>query len=140
MLYALLCYGCEDEVAGWSCEQERGTMQRCKAAVEAIQHHAKPGPLFRLMPTTTSVTLRNGKNPTVLDGPFDDTREQLLGLWLFDFETLDDAVLAAQSLEKARNLHRGLLEIRPVAGFDLPQLKPAPSEKSAANKQPEPHL
>lgn len=132
MLYALLCYGSEDEVASWSREQEQVVMSRCAAAADLIRDFVTRGPALRLMPTTTAVTLRSGAQPVVLDGPFAETGEQLLGLWLLNCPSLDEAVAAARLLVEARGLHEGALEIRPVALYEdaddhrpPSQLKPA---------------
>ncbi len=54
----------------------------------------------------------------MLDGPFDETREQLLGLWLYDCPTLEDAMAAARLLAEARGMDTGSLEVRPVATFN----------------------
>jgi hypothetical protein len=118
MLYALLCYGSEDEVATWTREHENTVRSRCADAADRMEHFGLRGPALRLMPTTTAITLRPGAEPKVLDGPFDDTREQLLGLWLYDCPTLNDAMAAARLLAEARGMDAGSLEVRPVATFE----------------------
>jgi hypothetical protein len=71
------------------------------------------GPVGKLMPTTTAVTVRASREPLVLDGPFAETKEQLLGFYLVDCKSLEDA------LEVARRLvgDTGALEVRPLAQF-----------------------
>ncbi|MGE0283629.1 MAG: YciI family protein [Rhizobiaceae bacterium] len=118
MLYALLCYGSEDEVAARSREQEQAVLSRCADAADRMENFGARGPALRLMPTTTAITLRPGAEPKVLDGPFDETREQLLGLWLLDCPTLNDAMAAARLLAEARGMDAGSLEVRPVATFE----------------------
>jgi hypothetical protein len=118
MLYALLCYGSEDEVAAWTREHEQAVVSRCADAAGRMDSFGARGPAFRLMPTTTALTLRPGAEPKVLDGPFDETREQLLGLWLYDCPTLEDAMAAARLLAEARGMDTGSLEVRPVATFN----------------------
>jgi hypothetical protein len=68
------------------------------------------------MPTTTATHIRSGRDPTVIDGPFAETKEQLLGLYILDCPTLEDAIRAAKLL--AREKPHGTLEIRPVAVFN----------------------
>ena len=71
MLYALLCYGSEDEVAAWTREHEQAVLSRCADAAGRMDSFGARGPAFRLMPTTTALTLRPGAEPKVLDGPFE---------------------------------------------------------------------
>jgi len=118
MLYALLCYGSEDEVASWTPEQEQDVMSRCVLAEDEMALFGARGPALRLMPTTTAITLRPGAEPKMLDGPFEETREQLLGMWLYDCNSLADAMEAARLLAKARGMDAGSLEVRPVAQFE----------------------
>jgi hypothetical protein len=49
----------------------------------------------------------------VLDGPFAETKEQLLGFYVVDCETRDAAVAAARELRRANPT--AVYEIRPVA-------------------------
>jgi hypothetical protein len=58
----------------------------------------------------------SGKNRTVIDGPFAETKEQLLGFYIIDCASLDAALDAAKDLAKA-NPGTGSYEIRPVAQF-----------------------
>ncbi|MFM2421430.1 MAG: hypothetical protein RL385_6153 [Pseudomonadota bacterium] len=68
------------------------------------------------MPTTTATTLRKGKEQVVLDGPFAETKEQLLGFFMVECESLDQAIEAARDLGKASS-SAGAYEIRPVMLF-----------------------
>ena len=117
MLYALLCYGSEDEVAAWTRDHERTVLLRCADVAGLMDSFGARGPALQLMPTTTALTLRPGVEPKVIDGPFDETREQLLGLWLYDCPTLEDAMATAHLLARARGMNAGSLEVRPVATF-----------------------
>lgn len=51
----------------------------------------------------------------MLDGPFAETKEQLLGFYVVDCESLDGALQVAQDLGKANP--GGSYEIRPIAMF-----------------------
>ncbi|MBB6484210.1 YciI family protein [Rhizobium lusitanum] len=117
MLYAILCYNDEDAVFAWSKEQEEATMARLIAVQTPLAEAGKLGPVARLMPTTAATTLRKGKNePIVIDGPFAETKEQLLGFYVVDFETLDDALEFSKELAVA-NPGVGSYEIRPLYAF-----------------------
>lgn len=69
-----------------------------------------------LMPveTATSVRIRGGKTE-LTDGPFAETKEQLGGFYLFDCDTLDDAIKYAKMIPTAEY---GTIEVRPVMNFD----------------------
>ena len=117
MLYAILCYNDEDAVFSWSKEEEEATMDRLLAVQAPLGEAGKLGPVARLMPTTAATTLRKGKNePLVIDGPFAETKEQLLGFYVIDFETLDEAIEFSKKLAIA-NPGAGSYEIRPLYVF-----------------------
>jgi hypothetical protein len=69
------------------------------------------------LPTTAATTLRKSKEPLVIDGPFAETKEQLLGFYLIDCETLEAAIGTARELAQA-NPGPGAYEIRPVRYFN----------------------
>jgi hypothetical protein len=70
----------------------------------------------RLLPTTAATTLRKeGDPPLVIDGPYAETKEQLLGFYLIECTGLDDALEAARDLGRANP--GGSYEIRPVGLF-----------------------
>ena len=117
MLYAILCYNDEDAVFSWSKEEEDATMDRLRAVQAPLGEAGKLGPVARLMPTTAATTLRKGKNePLIVDGPFAETKEQLLGFYVIDFETLDEAIEFSKKLAIA-NPGAGSYEIRPLYVF-----------------------
>lgn len=114
MLYAILCYNQETVVDAWSKEKDDEVMKHHGVAMQKLASKGKLGPVARLMNTTTATTLRAGKEPLVIDGPFAETKEQLLGFYVVDCENLDEVVEIAQSF-----LHEtGALEIRPVRLFE----------------------
>jgi hypothetical protein len=118
MLYAMLCYGSEAVTSAWTKQQEGEIMADIRAAEAAFPAAAKLGPALRLFPTTTATTLRAGAEPLVLDGPFAETKEQLLGLWIVDCASLEEAIDAGRKLVGARGPGSGSLEIRPIMVFD----------------------
>jgi hypothetical protein len=59
------------------------------------------GPVARLLPTTSATTLRKDDPPLVLDGPYAETKEQLLGFYIIDCKNLDEAVDVARDLGAA---------------------------------------
>lgn len=117
MLYALLCYNNEDVVWSWSGEEEAAVMGRLQAVQEKLTAQGKLGPSLRLYPTTSATTLRKSQEPPlVIDGPFAETKEQLLGFYVIEVEGLDEALEIARELGKANP--GGAYEIRPIALFN----------------------
>ena len=112
MLYALLCYNAEDVVYSWTKEQDDAVMSRLSVVHDRLHQSGKLGPAFRLLPTTAATTLRKSDPPLVIDGPFAETKEQLLGLYVIDVENLDEALGVARDLGKANP--GGAYEVRPL--------------------------
>jgi hypothetical protein len=116
MLYALLCYHNEDVVCSWSKEQDAAVMQKLAVVQDKLKKQGRLGPVARLLPTTAATTLRKENPPLIVDGPFAETKEQLLGFYLIDCKNLEEALEAAQELGEANP--GGSYEIRPVGLFD----------------------
>lgn len=112
MLYTLLCYNNEDVVFSWSKAQDDAVMGRLAVVHEKLKKEGKLGPSLRLVPTTGATTLRKSDPPLVIDGPFAETKEQLLGLYVIDVESLDEALEVARDLGRANP--GGSYEIRPI--------------------------
>jgi hypothetical protein len=116
MLYALLCYHSEDVVGAWSKDEESAVMSRLQAVREKLKDQGKLGPVARLLPTTTATTLRNNREaPLVLDGPYAETKEQLLGFYIVDCVSLEEVLGVAKELGQANP--GSTYEIRPLATF-----------------------
>ena len=123
MLYTLLCYNKEDVVWSWTKEEDDAVMNRLSVVHEKLVRQGKLGPSLRLLPTTAATTLRSGM---VIDGPFAETQEQLLGFYVIDVENLDAALEVAKELSAANPT--STYEIRPIALY-VPEARPnAPKE------------
>ena len=71
------------------------------------------GPVVRLMPTTTATTVRKSRDAVTIDGPFAETKEQLLGFYVVECASLEEAIRIASEL-----VHEpGAIEIRPIQLF-----------------------
>jgi hypothetical protein len=116
MLYSILCYESEALAANRTRQEDDAMMGRLRDVMVKLKSEGKLGPTARLMPTTTATHIRSGKDPVVIDGPFAETKEQLLGFYVVDCPTLEEAIAAAKLL--AREKPHGTLEIRPVALFN----------------------
>jgi hypothetical protein len=116
MLYAILCYHDEDLVGSWTREHDAAVMSKISVVQDRLKKEGRLGPVARLLPTTAATTLRKNDPPLVLDGPYAETKEQLLGFYIVDCENLDAALSIAQELGAANP--GGAYEIRPVGIFE----------------------
>ncbi|WP_316357105.1 YciI family protein [Devosia sp.] len=122
MLYAVLCYNDENAVATWTKEEDDAVMARLGKVEDAMKAKGKLGPVARLLPTTAATTLRkNSGEPLIIDGPFAETKEQFLGFYTVDCDSLDEVIQFAKDLAVA-NPGLGSYEIRPVAVFHPSEL------------------
>ncbi len=116
MLYAILCYDSEDVVSSWTKEEDEAVIAKLVVVEEKLAKQGRLGPVARLVPTTAATTVRKGKEPLVLDGPFAETKEQLLGFFIVDCADLDEAIETAKELARASS-SAGAFEVRPLAVF-----------------------
>ena len=115
MLYALLCFNSEEVVFSWTQAEDDAVMERLAKVHDRLHETGKLGPSLRLMATTTAATLRKSDPPVVIDGPYAETKEQLLGFYVIDVENLDEALAIAKDLGRANP--GGAYEIRPIRFF-----------------------
>jgi len=116
MHYAILCYDSEDVISAWSEEKDAEVMRNLGLVNARLSAEGRMGPVARLMPSTSAVTLRKGRDTTVIDGPFAETKEQLLGFYTIECETQDEAVDIARELAGASG-SAGCFEVRPMMVF-----------------------
>ncbi len=116
MKYMLLIYSSPDaEPAAENAEAEMGKWFAYTEALAAAGALVAGDPLA--MPTeATTVRVRDGKR-LVTDGPFAETKEVLLGYYLIDVATLDEALDWAERLPSTPY---GSTEVRPVMDIPAP--------------------
>jgi hypothetical protein len=115
MLYSILIYGSESAVAAWEPGVEEDMLERHTDLRDDLQAQGRLGMVLRLMPDVATTVRRAGDlHPLVTDGPFTETKEQLMGIYIVECETLDDATHAAHRLA----FETGVFEIRPVTWYD----------------------
>ena len=113
MLYALLCYNDEDMVFSWTQEEDAAVMAKIRVVQDRLIREGKLGPSLRLLPTTSATSVRKtGGEPLVIDGPFAETKEQLLGFYIVDVADLEEALAITRELGEANPT--SAYEIRPV--------------------------
>lgn len=114
MLYAILCYNAEDVVTSWTKEEDDAVMAKLTVVHDRLHKENRLGPAIRLLPTTAATTLRKGNAPpVVIDGPYAETKEQLLGFYVIDVADLEAGLNVACDLAAANP--GGAYELRPVS-------------------------
>jgi hypothetical protein len=116
MLYAILCYDSETVVGSWTKAQDAAAIAKLDVVQDKLAREGRLGPVARLMPTTAATTLRKGKEAIVIDGPFAETKEQLLGFFVVECGSLEQAIETAKDLGRASSSN-GSYEIRPLMLF-----------------------
>lgn len=101
MFYAILAYHEEEVVSSWTKEEDTALMTELLEINKRLVREKTLGPAARLGPTGRAVTLRGKDAEIVIDGPFAETKEQLLGLYVVDCPSLTAAVETARELRRA---------------------------------------
>lgn len=109
MHYAILAYHVEGAITAMTPEEDAALMVELRKVDQRLTEEGKLGPAARLDYTQSACTLRDG---LVIDGPFAETKEQLLGLYLVDCATRDEAIQAARDLSRVNST--AIYEIRPI--------------------------
>lgn len=114
MDYAILIYGTEGTFERLPPEKQEEAMEGHYALQAALEKRGTYGTV-KLMPTTSAVTLRPTSDihekPTLMDGPFAETKERFLGIYIAQFDTLDEAISFTEMISSPYVS----LEIRPIA-------------------------
>ena len=117
MKYMLTIFGDESGMEDASPEE----MQQSMDAWNKVTTEMKDSGVFEagegLQPSATATTVRVAgadAEPSVTDGPFAESKEQLGGFYLIDVEDLDQALEWAKKLP----IRGGGVEVRPAMVFD----------------------
>jgi hypothetical protein len=110
MIYAILAYHPEGVIQALTPDEGSALMSSLLEVHDRINETSSMGPAARLDFPTSAVTLRNGD---VMDGPFAETKEQLLGFYAVECASLEAAIDAARQLQRVNRT--AVYEIRPIA-------------------------
>jgi hypothetical protein len=116
MLYGIFCYDSEAEVDAWPKEKDDQVMAELGGVLSKLAEQKRLGPTARLGSTTSATTIRKGKHAAVLDGPFAETKEQLLGFYVVECASREEAIEVGKALAAASG-SSGAFEIRPIKFF-----------------------
>lgn len=114
MLYAVLCYNSEEMVCGWTKEEDDAVMAKLSKVHDKWEKSGKLKPAIRLLPTSAATTLHKQKD-LVIDGPYAETKEALLGFYIIDVADLEEGLQFARDLTAANP--GGAYELRPIQIF-----------------------
>ena len=115
MLYAILAYHVEAEVRSWTPEEDAAVMADLRRIHARLDQQKLQGPSARLGGTAKARTLRGPGAGTVLDGPFAETKEQLLGFYVVDCADEDAATAVARELRSVNP--SAVYEIRAISVY-----------------------
>lgn len=113
MQFVILCYDSPDEVFAWSKEKDAQVMAQLGAINDRLDAEGKLGPVVRLGTSADAKTLRKGKNAVITDGPFAESKEQLLGFYLIEAASMEEALEIGKEYAAASGSN-GAFEIRPL--------------------------
>jgi hypothetical protein len=92
-------------------------MGRLNVVHEKWEKAGKLKPSIRLLPTSAATTLRK-KDGMIIDGPYAETKEQLLGFYIIDVDNLEEGLDFTRELTKANP--GGAYELRPIMIYREP--------------------
>ncbi|MFL5800733.1 MAG: YciI family protein [Roseiflexaceae bacterium] len=118
MKYVFLAYGDERQLDAMSSSEREALGNACLANDEVLR---KSGHLLAVeglqsSRTATTVRVQHG-TLSVTDGPFAETKEQLIGIFTIDARDLNEAIQVAAKMPQARG---GPIEVRPIMAVDQP--------------------
>jgi len=128
MLYAILAYHVEEDVASWTSEEDAALMRDLNKVHDRLQREGRLGPAARLGATAGARVLHGRGAGVVTDGPFSESKEQLLGFYVVDCDDRDAAIAAARDLREVNPTAiyeiRAVKLYRPGVSFPLTEARP----------------
>ena len=112
MFYAILAYHVEQTIQSLTPQEDAALMDDLHKVHDRLTSEGALGPAARLGATADAVTLRGSGDGVVIDGPFAETKEQLLGLYVLDCATREEAIAVARDLRRVNP--SAVYEIRPI--------------------------
>ena len=116
MLYSILIYEPEAAVDALPDDVDSQRLDRHLAIQAELKANGRMGPIVRLTATEEAMTIRgaaDNSDPVMLDGPFAETKEQLVGFYLIEADSRDQALEIAKQFPQGT----GAIEVRPVRWY-----------------------
>src|SRR5260370_41582532 len=115
MLYAILAYQVENTVTSWTRQEDARLRVDLNKGHDRLNQEGRMGPAARLGATNGACVVRGPGKGAVTDGPFTESKEQLLGFYVVDCPDRDAAIAAARDPRQANPT--AMYEIRPVTPY-----------------------
>jgi hypothetical protein len=112
--YIFLAYGDTRHWEAMSSSEREALGSECQANDEALRQSGHLLAVEGLQSTATTVWVQNGKL-SVADGPFAETREQLIGIFIISARDLNEAIQVAAQMPQARG---GPIEVWSIQELD----------------------
>jgi hypothetical protein len=124
-------------------DSESGTMPDCTLIAAMTKYNeemAKAGILLDLaglQPSSKGARIKfSGGRPTVVDGPFPETKELIAGYWLIQVKSKEEAIdWAKRCPSPHREAAQGEIELRQL--FELDDFGPSPAIEDAPRVESE---
>ena len=115
MKYLLALISEEGGMEDASPEEMKAVMDRWDAYSREVVNNGAflAGEGLQPSATASTVKIEQGKEPTVTDGPFAESKEQLGGFYLLECKDLDEALDYAKKIP----FQSGSVEVRPVMDY-----------------------
>ncbi|HEY6643024.1 YciI family protein [Povalibacter sp.] len=123
MLYSILIFGSEEQAAAWTAQEYDAVMDRHATLRTQLTAQGRLGPVMRLTPGESKIVRRSRGQVRVTDGPYAETKEQLMGVYVVECATFEEALAATELLD----FETGVFEIVPLrylGGGQLPAVMP----------------
>ena len=104
MLYAILAYHVEEEVTSWTPREDAALMVDLNKVHDRLNREGRMGPAARLGATKGACVLRGPGSGVVTDGPFTESKKQLLGFRAADVLQHEQGPCDPEAFGRARRL------------------------------------
>jgi hypothetical protein len=98
MLYSILIFGSEERAAQWAPEVMDELLSRHADLRRDLEAKGRLGPVLRLTPHTNRSVRRYKDRDYITDGPFTESKESLMGLYVVECASFEEAVACTQRL------------------------------------------
>lgn len=112
MLFTILIYGAEGLAERLPAEDQKALLKKHRDLQAKLKRKGRFLGAVQLMAPSSSMNVQDkGQGVRVLDGPYTESKEQILGFYLIDCPSMAEALDAAKALPQGV----AFMEVRPVS-------------------------
>src|SRR5215211_5601300 len=116
MKYLFLAYGDEKQLEAMSASERHTLGGECMANDELLRNSGRLLAVQGLQNSRSASTVRvQNSKVLVTDGPYAETKEQILGIFTINARDLNEAIQLASNMPQVQ---AGPIEVRPIVEFD----------------------